>query len=188
MKSKQLPKGLLAAGLFLLLLAACTTPVEVVSARPQGEADFSSYQTFNFLDISVKNDSLADVNSQPIQLLKAAIVREMEARNYRLSPDPDLWINIGIMIEQKVQTRETDIRDAPLYIGQRRYSWQSEDRVVRRYEQGTVIIDVVDAARYERIWEGVVTGTLSENPQRLEERINEAMRLLFEEYPSGREP
>jgi hypothetical protein len=33
----------------------------------------------------------------------------------------------------------------------------------------------------------VASGTLTSNLPRLEERINEAMRLLFEEYPSGRE-
>lgn len=167
----------------LVWMYACSPPVEVVSTHKRADVDYASYKTFNFLDISFKNDSLADTNREEITLLKQAIAREMEALGYRQASDPDLWVNIGILVEEKTQTRETDIREAPLYIGQRRYRWQSEEVVVNRYQQGTVAVDIVDAARFERIWEGVATGALSENIQKLESRINTAISKLFEQYP-----
>lgn len=164
------------------VLVACS-PVEVISTNQHADVDYAAYKTFNFLDVSFKNDSLASPERPEIQLLKQAIAREMGALGYRQDPDPDLWINIGIMVEQKVQTRETDIREAPLYIGQRRYSWKSEEVVLDRYEQGTVAVDIIDANRFERIWEGVATGTLSDNLQKMENRIDEAMERLFDRYP-----
>ncbi len=169
-----------------MLLSACSSaPVEVVSALQLPDVDYTSYQTFNFLDVTLKNDSMADANSEAIQLLKNAITREMEQLGYSMAPDPDLWVNIGIVVEEKVQTRQTDIREAPVYIGQRRYHWEAEERIVRRYEQGTVSIDLIDAERRERVWEGVATGTLTDNPRRLENRINEAMEKLFNRYPGN---
>ncbi|AHM59965.1 hypothetical protein D770_08510 [Flammeovirgaceae bacterium 311] len=184
MKPANFLKG---AGVFLMLiLGACTSaPVEVVSALQQPGVDYTAYKTFNFLDVTLKNETMADANSQEIGLLKNAIAREMEALGYNMAPDPDLWVNIGIVVEQKVQTRQTDIREAPIYIGQRRYRWEAEERVVRRYEQGTVSIDIIDAERRERIWEGVATGIITDNQRRLEKRINEAMEQLFDRYPGN---
>ncbi len=172
--------------ILLMVLGACSSaPVEVVSALQLPDVDYNSYQTFNFLDVTLKNDSMADTNSEEIQLLKNAIAREMEQLGYNKEPDPDLWVNIGVMVEQKVQTRQTDIREAPIYIGQRRYHWEAEERIVRRYEQGTVSIDLIDAERRERIWEGVATGILTDNPRKLENRINAAMEQLFDRYPGN---
>ena len=170
-------------GLLLLYFTNCT-PVSVVSTKKQPNTDFAAYQTYNFLDVSFKNDSMADVNRQEVQLLKNAIARQMESLGYRQSADPDLWVNIGIVVEDKVQTRNTNIQEAPVYIGQRRYHWEVEERVVDKYKQGTVTVDVVDAERRERVWEGIAAGTLTDNLKKLEKRINEAMEMLFDKYPA----
>ncbi len=175
---------LLISILYLLTLFSCS-PVRVVSTEAKEDADFASYSTFNFMDISMKNDSL-DVASIPeIDRLKEAIASQMEALGYSQSQDPDLWVNIGLMVEEKVQTRQTNIRDAPIYIGQRRYHWESEEVVVGEYEQGTVTVDIIDAQANERIWEGVAAGTITDNDARMENRINEAMEILFNRYPNN---
>lgn len=136
------------------------------------------------MDISFKNDSL-DIESRPeIDMLKEAIVLQMEELGYKQSQNPDLWINIGVMVEEKTQTRQTNIRDAPIYIGQRRYHWESEEIIVDEYEQGTVTIDIIDAKANERIWEGIAAGTITDNEARMENRINDAMELLFNRYPN----
>lgn len=167
----------------LIMGVACTSPVEIVSASQQPGVDFESYQTFNFLDVSFRNDSAQDVSRQEVQQLKAAIAQELQTIGYRQDPDPDLWVNIGIMIEQREQTRHTDIREAPVYLGQRRYRWESEEIVVRRYQEGTVFVDLIDADQHERIWEGVARGMLSENPQKLEKKVEKAMQELFTKFP-----
>ena len=168
----------------LFTLFACS-PVRVVSSEAKEDVDFASYSTFNFMDISLKNDSL-DVASIPeIDQLKEAIASQMEALGYTQSESPDLWVNIGLIVEEKVQTRETNIRDAPIYIGQRRYHWESEEVVVGEYEQGTVTVDIIDAQANERIWEGVAAGTITDNAARMEARINEAMEILFNRYPNS---
>lgn len=166
-----------------VLFQSCS-PVRVISSEEKEDVNFAAYQTFNFLDISVKNDSL-DREIPAIQMLKDAIVFQMEDLEYKLSDNPDLWVNIGVMVVEKVQTRETDIREAPVYIGQRRYHWEREEVIVDEYEQGTVTVDIIDAKEMERIWEGVAVGTLSDNQNKMEKRINDAMELLFNRYPNS---
>ena len=170
--------------LFIATSVACS-PVRVVSTDAKKTVDYTAYQTFNFLDVSLKNETspVPEIDHRGIQLLKAAISKEMQSLGYHQSENPDLWVNIGIMVEEKVQTRQTDIREAPVYIGQRRYHWESEEVVVDKYEQGTVSIDIIDTRKMERIWEGVAAGTLSSDGAKLENRINKAMQMLFDKYP-----
>lgn len=169
---------------YLFTFFSCS-PVRVVSTEAKEDVDFASYSTFNFMDISMKNDSLDLASIPEVDRLKEAITSQMEALGYTQSQNPDLWVNIGLMVEEKVQTRETNIRDAPIYIGQRRYHWESEEVVVDEYEQGTVSIDIIDAQANERIWEGVAAGTITDNEARMENRINEAMEILFNRYPNN---
>ena len=38
-----------------------------------------------------------------------------------------MLINIGIVVEEKIQTREMNLRtDPPMHIGQRNYKWESK--------------------------------------------------------------
>lgn len=159
------------------------SPVHVVSTRQVPGTQYRAYQTFDFMEISVKEDSLIAVNSEAIELIKDAISHEMENLGYRHAENPDLWVNIGIVVEQKVQTRETSFREAPIYIGQRNYHWESEEVVVDKYASGTVTVDIIDTRENERVWEGVVAGTLTDNPAKMKKRIGEAMELLFNAYP-----
>jgi hypothetical protein len=135
------------------------------------------------MDMQLKNDSLMQTNQAGVQMLKEAIVRELFEKGFRQTDNPNLWVNIGIVTEDKVQTRNTSIREAPIYIGQRRYSWKSEEVVVAKYKLGTVSIHFVDAVKNEPVWEGVVQGTLSNNPTKLRHRIDKGVEMLFEKLP-----
>jgi hypothetical protein len=167
---------------FISILTFCT-PVRVVSTQQKPDADFSVYRTYNFLDVSSASGQMLDEDSEGVNLLKKAIAEQMRSRGFEQAADPDLWVNIGIVTQQKVQTRQTDFREAPRYIGQRRYSWKSEEVVVNRYTQGTATVDIIDAKKNERLWEGVVEGTLSNNPNKLERRINTGIENLFDKFP-----
>jgi hypothetical protein len=107
----------------------------------------------------------------------------MSRRGYQQSENPDLWVNIGVVIIDKDQTRETTIREAPFYIGQRNYRWQSQEVKVGTYEEGTATVEVVDAARKELIWEGSVASILTADATKLTNRINSAIQTLFNKYP-----
>jgi len=60
---------------------------------------------------------------------------------------------------------------------------------VSRYEAGTMVVDVVDAATNVLIWRGWAQGSLEGvlgNRDRLRRRIDESVRQMFETLPSAR--
>ncbi|HEX8350025.1 MAG TPA: DUF4136 domain-containing protein [Hymenobacter sp.] len=167
---------------FLLGLTACASE-QVQYAQPQANIDFRAYKTYNFMDVTARNDAAFQGPGTGIETLKQAIGREMSRRGYQQADAPDLWVNIGVVTQDKVQTRETTLRDAPIYIGQRNYHWQSQNVVVGHYAEGTATVEVVDAARKELIWQGAVKSVLTPDPTRLTKRIDEAVAALFDKYP-----
>jgi hypothetical protein len=94
-------------------------------------------------------------------------------------------VNIGIQVESKTQTRETDWRTDGRYkyTGQRNYSWKSEEVVVGYYKEGTVTIHVVDAAKNSMVWKGTVKDILPSKASKVAELAKAAMKSLFEKYP-----
>jgi hypothetical protein len=160
-----------------LVLAACT-PVRVVSTETAPMAEFSQYKTFGFYE-----DEKGLEENPNFLSVKRAVSEELSQRGLTQADSPDLLINIAGDREEKVQTRETDIRDAPVYMGTRNYSWESEEIVVREYTEGTVKIDVVDAATNQMVWQGIAAGTITGDQTKMDKRIKEAMDKLFERFP-----
>lgn len=169
--------------LFLLSLVACASE-QVQYATPQANVDFRAYKTFNFMDVTARNNSAFERPGTGMETLKQAIAREMTRRGYQQSDTPDLLVNIGVVTQEKVQTRQTTLmQDAPRYIGQRNYHWHSQEVPVNRYEEGTATVEVVDAFRKELIWEGSVKSVLTRDASKLTKRINDAVEALFNKYP-----
>lgn len=170
--------------LFLLMLALTGCAAEHVQHTEQApNIDFRAYKTYNFLDVTARNEAAFQGPGTGIETLKQAIGREMQRRGYQPSAAPDLLVNIGVVTQDKVQTRETTLRDAPIYLGQRNYHWQSQNVVVGHYEEGTATVELVDAARQELIWQGSVKSILSPRADKLTKRIDEAVEALFEKFP-----
>ncbi|MDR6195425.1 hypothetical protein QE357_002477 [Siphonobacter sp. BAB-5404] len=169
---------LLAASVWM---GACSSYNNVKTKRDE-DADFQSYKTYNFMDVELEGAPADSSNSTALTEIKRAVAQEMNNRGYKLYGNPDLKINIGLVVQEKSQTRQTDIREAPRYIGQRRYSWKSETVEVGRYKEGTLTVDVVEAKGNKLIWQA--TGSTVLNKQsRQPENIDRAVAKLFEKFP-----
>ncbi len=154
-------------------------------------ADFSQYRTYNFYqDAGPENTQYQSFFSR---YMVAAISREMEARGYEKSNDPDLLVNFNAILEDK-----TDVRTTPAapsygmgYYGYRGgfydpwggYGYATETHV-SQYTEGTFNIDLVDARRKQLVWEAVGVGRITKDTmENLEERVNEGVPKFFESYP-----
>ena len=115
-----------------------------------------------------------------------AVDKEMTSRGYTKSGvKSDLLVNVGLVIEERTQTRETDIREAPVYYGNRNYSWQTQEVAVGTYRVGTVTIDVVDLKTSTMIWQGVAESVINEKRslEKARKNIHKIMAELFDKYP-----
>jgi len=97
--------------------------------------------------------------------------------------NPDMIINIGIVVEQKIQTRETSFREAPVYIGQRNYHWEIEEVEVGRYHEGTVTVDLIDRQKEVMMWQGVAQSIIEKKDAKSKKNIAAGVPKLFAELP-----
>lgn len=162
----------------LVLIFGCST-TRVETSQISKDVFTENFQTFNFYDLSAETDIPEEIDLEKVKLLKDAIATQLRQAGLQVAPDPDLWVNIGIAVEDKVQTRQTDIRDAPIYIGQRRYNWESEEIVLDEYRVGAVSIDFVDASSGNMIAQAFAQGVIPENEQKLKKKINKSISEVF---------
>lgn len=157
----------------------------LVSYNKNEDVDFSKYKTYQIYSLDVKNIPEFEPKTTGLELLIVEIHKQMTDRGYKkVTENPDLMINLGLAITAQVQTRETNLRDdAPRYIGQRNYHWESEEIVVREYTEGTITLDLVDMDKNEMIWQAVSAGILSEKREKNKKKIVKAVQKLFKKYP-----
>lgn len=173
--------------IIVLIGYSCAPAVRIVETEAENDFDLSQYQTYNFSD-ALDGGGAEEVMPQYVQemnILKAEIARELEERGLRRSPEPELLVNIGAVVEEKVQTRQTDIREAPLYIGQRRYHWEAKEVEVGRYQHGTVSVHLIDREENKLMWRGVAEGVLPKDREKLHNRIEQGVEDLFAKVPSS---
>lgn len=175
-------------GLILVIaLGACASgPTIRVDGDPA--ANIPAYKTFGYFG-SVATDK-AGYSTILTGRLKAAATRELEARGYRYSEsNPELLINFNVNVVDKTEIYSTPGTGmgyygyrSGMYGGWAGYPPEIESR---NYRQGTLSIDVVDAARKALVWQGIaearVTEKMRENPgQTLDTIVTE----VLESFPA----
>ena len=162
------------------IIALIVTFVGFSSAQDVTNSSFklNEYKTFGFTP-----DDLAFLNShlnaeRGIERVKTAIKNQMEEAGIKLSDNPQLLLNLGISVQEKVQTRETNIHDMH-YMGQRNYHWQVDEIQIGTYEEGTLKIDFVNMADNELVNQAIVSEVLTDNDKKMEKRINKVIQKLF---------
>lgn len=165
------------------LLWGCSAS-KLVTYEVDENADFSQYKTYAFPGIKLEQEDLFRKNR--LDMIITAIDNEMSSRGYIKKDDnADLLLNVGIVVEERVQTRTTDIRERPVYMGQRNYHWEAEEVEVGRYNVGTITMDVVDVETNQMIWYGVVERVVTEiqEDEKAKARIDDVVNTMFEKFP-----
>lgn len=169
--------------LVIFSVTSCSS-IRVTDSKTADNVQFDRYKTFQFIAVDLQNKEGLPLNDIVIKVIKQNIVDQMILRGYKQSDNNDLAINIGATYRTVQTTRETDFRDARTgYVGQRNYSWKSEEIVVNESEEGTLLIDIIDKDSQQLIWKCAVSGTIKDNPNKRQERIAEAIEKAFARYP-----
>ena len=179
-------------GLLFLFLGVATgcSSYRIVKNERDSSANWSTYRTFAFIDTSRIDPSPGTGPSYQatMEQVKRAVIAEMTNRGYqqvntnRATGQPDLLVNIGTVVNEKTQTRPTTIYEAPRYIGQRRYHWQSQEVPVGTYREGTLSLHIVDARQENLLWDAAVSSILSKKGV-TPEQINKAVGKVFSKFP-----
>lgn len=172
-----------------LLASGCSSGPELRSDYDKA-VDFGKYRTYGF--VAAANTDSGEFRSLTTQMLQAAAAREMEARGYTKSDNPDLVINFKGKLEEKTDIESTP---APYYgpgWGYRgwygapygAYGYGGSEVTTRRYNVGTLVMDVIDRDKRQAVFQGGVEGVVTkEMLQNKQATIEKAVAGLFSQYP-----
>lgn len=146
--------------------------------------DFSRFKTFSFLPVPPELGQ----NQLVVKRIGDAIVKNLATKGLKETDNnPDLNIAVYTKVKDKVSVTSYGYGYAPYY------TWGYWGPVrggvdVRQYEEGTLIIDMVDAQAKEMVWRGMASKALpsAPTPEKIDKIIDNVVAKIFEKYPPGR--
>ncbi len=145
--------------------------------------DFKPYRTFDFL---TSPDDLT-VDDKAMRRIKNAVINELEKNGFEMQfTGPDFLIALQKSINSKVEITSWGYTYAPYanYHGGYDY-WGTPSMGVYRYDEGTLVIDIIDPKSMQLIWRGVAQRALPArlDADRINDIVNEAVQRVLYYWP-----
>ena len=147
--------------------------------------DFESLETYRWApDFDPASGRTGVSNDLLHNRIHNAIESQLKARGFRAqtAPTPDVWVAYHVGIERKIKVDTMYHQNAGW--GRRSYGgYGSAETVVREYEEGTILIDLLRPGSGELIWRGSGSARLREKrtPEERTKTIDEAVGKILEQ-------
>lgn len=169
--------------LFIVMAAAAAGCATLnVSSHIERNVNFAEYVTYNWgpPDNLPVGDPRLDNNPFFRDRLMGALERQLAAKGYEraLTGQPDLLVHYHASVNQKVDVYDVDSRYG--------YCYANCEPTVVDFEQGTLVVDIVDAATNKVVWRGWAQNSMQgviDNQDRLEQHVTAAVRKMMQEFP-----
>ncbi len=142
--------------------------------------DFSKLKTFGFIPISAE----AGIDQLSADKLGNAIKTELLAKGYKLESPADF--GVALMFSSQTKTNIQSYGYGYGYGAWGRPGMYGTGGVdVTQYEQGTLILDIIDMANQKLVWRGIGSGAMSDSPsvETRTENINNAVNQILAQFP-----
>ena len=179
--------GWLLAACSIAILAGCATGPRVTTDFDP-EADFARYKSWAFYQpIAMEQSGYSTFITERI---RADVRREMEARGYVYDEtSPDLRVNFQGIVQEKTDVYSIPRSDVQYFYSYRARSYYAmpfwyDQTQVNQYTEGTLTVDLVDAARNRLVWTGAAIGRVTrKTPQERNADVDRAITEIFLRYP-----
>jgi hypothetical protein len=180
---------LLAALLLAAGLGACAS-IDTSYDYDQS-ADFSGYRSWDFFPGGRELSGHPRLDTPFVDArIRDSLLRHMAARGFQKVEDrtPDFYVNYQLSVQQKISSSSANV-----HYGMGTYgSWGgvgigTSSPMIRQYEEGTLVIDFVDAASRKLVWRGTGSGALASEPtpEETTRGIDRAVSKVLEQFPPG---
>jgi hypothetical protein len=161
--------------LFVISLMFLLTSCVSVSYDYDEKADFSNLRTYDWLPVPQKTRS----NVFVINRVKDAVDRQLAGRGLSISRD-----NPDFLIALHGGREKIDIVEWGYSYGPRGRFYRGAFSI-EEYEEGTLILDFVDAESKELIWRSTATGQVDPDitVQEQKEKIEKTIPRMLEDFP-----
>jgi len=167
--------AMLCIGFAFFVIGCATVAVNYDYDR---EANFNRYHTYKFIQLpKVPGRKLQIRNSLIHARVGRAIERELALKGYKKVEygKPDLLIACHVDVKEKIDVTHYSY-------GHWLPSHKSVRTEVRRYKEGTLVLDIVDRQSKQLVWRGWATG-LTRQTGLTQDEINETIHKILREYP-----
>jgi len=182
--------------LFIAALAASCSSIQV-NTDYDDAVDFTQYKTYGYLKDGVDKAEISDLDKK--RILKAVDV-ELQKRGFTKSDKPDVLVNFFTKANKEVNINQGYGYGGFGYGGfgygyggyggwgsgwgwGGPWGWGGGYNAVSTHTEGTLYIDVIDAAKKELVWQGVGNGVLTTDRNKKQERINEFVAEIIAKFP-----
>ena len=179
----------------MLVLAGCAT-IDVHSDFDT-RADFSGLKTFAWVpDMKQASQDPRINNTLTDSRIRSAVENALIAKGYQKSDagQPDFWVAYQAAIEKKLDA--TVVR-APYATPSTRdianghftqdltWAYGGSQTFLNQYEEGTLILDIVDPKKQKLMWRGTAKATLEggRSSAKKEARLNAGVQKIFATFP-----
>jgi hypothetical protein len=176
---------LLVAMLGVALLAGCSS--YDINYDYDVDSNFNSFKTYQWMERTMSNasgsaQSAVQNNTLLDKRIKSAADTQLQAKGLTAAAEnPDLLVVYHTGLKNKVDVTDWGYTYAGSYWG----GGLGRSVDVYEYTEGTLIVDLVNAANHELVWRGSATGVVEpgRSPEQVEARINDVVARIFKNYP-----
>ena len=174
-------KNFLFFSVVIILLNSCTPAIHVFSDYDR-DAKIDDYKTYHWLELS----SIEQKGTNPLysnelndKRIKSAVNKEMKAKGFQVvAGKAELELHYHIIVEDK-KSMVTE----PFGYNYGTY-WERQKVSVFQYQEGTLIIDLMDTKNNSLVWRGWATGAITDQSlKKPEEAIQYAVNRIFKSFP-----
>ncbi len=177
---------LLPVSVIVFIISACSG-IQVSQDFEQG-FDFSGLKTFAWQpnennEWGLTNNDLVD------RRIRSAIENTLTTQQFNRddADNPDFLVSYDLAVEQRINSSNVSggVSMGRSSRGRHGSIGISTGSQISTYDQGTLLIDVVDVASDKLVWRGVSSQALPDlsDPQRLTDRINETVEKVLAQFP-----
>jgi hypothetical protein len=174
--------GVLIVAIVTAIAAGCAAIT--VSSHVERGINFAEYVTYDWgpPDHLPVGDPRLDNNPFFNDYLQGAIEKSLAAKGYdrAVAGGADLLIHYHASVEQKIDVYGVDHRYG--------YCYENCEPQYSDYEQGTLVIDLVDTNTNRVVWRGWAQNSMTgiiDNQDRLKTQVDESVAKMMERMPRG---
>jgi len=170
--------------LLAVFLAGCGSDISV-NYDYDIDAPFSEYKSYAWIerDEAAINTSPSGIpNSRLIESrIKSAIDAQLLKKGFtENNTSPDVLIVYHTGIQDRINVTDWGYSYGGYYGG-----WGGRAIDVYQYQQGTLVIDMIELSSKELVWRGWAQGTVDQRttPDEIDYKITTAVKKVFSKYP-----
>ena len=171
-----------------ILLCSSCAPIEV-KVDYNKDINFDNYKTYAWIDNEQPDIVDVELEKEALdRLVMDATNRILQNRNISLNSDPDFLITYYLVVNAKtdvymVENYYSDIGYATPPVTSSTRDYQKLRKTT--YEQGMLILDIMDSKSKERIWRGYAQSRIGIYPERekQEKRVRTAIKKILNDFP-----